>query len=89
MQNFTATGNPGHPLLPILLSSSPLGEFPNAPEWVTAPDRAPSRRLARATGPFRFMRAMGLHFDASFSRQGLYNARKLHLGTITAKSNDD
>jgi hypothetical protein len=30
MPNFTATWNPGHPHLPILLSSGPLLEYPNA-----------------------------------------------------------
>jgi len=30
MANFTVTWNPGHPHLPILLSSRPLLEYPNA-----------------------------------------------------------
>jgi hypothetical protein len=51
MSNFTATWNPSHPHLPILLSRRPVLEYPNAlwREGAAAPGAAaPGATLARA-----------------------------------------
>jgi hypothetical protein len=90
MPNFTATWNPGHPHLPILLSSGPLLEYPDNPRSRLRVPPSP-RRSAGAGSRYSFMQDSLLSMRMPYQRPGRrvvtsWTSHALPSGSAKAKN---